>query len=425
MSGKPVISFKDKKTRTRTGKQKLPENRLVFQMNPNCNLDGCDGTCIPSKCTDQNTCLLSGDGQSCKCAVGYFGDQCDQAAVINVVCGKDSITISVIEDFFKYYNIGLGSVHLVNPECRARKEVIAGVAFFTVRTPKDKYEFCGGKPVLKNLTHVTYSLTMMSDQQVYANIVRDPAIKIEYKCVYPFIRTVSLPFPVLPMTSETVTRMDELDADVELSLYRDERYVDVYRGIPVVHFRDRVFVQVTVTRPRDFFNLRVDECWATQTSNPNDTSNLSHTLLLDGCADDETVLFITKSIAYRNGTMAQGGQNGVSSTVRFSFEMFRFVTKPHELYLHCVVHLCTQVHGESCVPECKSIMKRAASLKEPLQGLVSYGPIRVDVPEQSELNMVFTLMLPIAAVWILALFLLILIYIAKAGNKRMASDSPL
>lgn len=66
---------------------------------------------------------------------------------MRVVCGKDSITIFVIEDFFKYYGVGLGSVHLTNPECRAKKEVIAGVAFYTVRTPKNKYDYCGGKPV--------------------------------------------------------------------------------------------------------------------------------------------------------------------------------------------------------------------------------------------------------------------------------------
>lgn len=76
--------------------------------------------------------------------------------------------------------------------------------------------------------------------------------------------------------------MDELDADVEFNLYRDERYVDAFAGVPTVHFRERVFMQVSVTRPIEFFNLRVDECWATQTSNPNDTESLSHTLLLDG-----------------------------------------------------------------------------------------------------------------------------------------------
>ncbi|XP_017328972.1 zona pellucida glycoprotein d [Ictalurus punctatus] len=397
---------------------------IVLAVSLLCSLEHVTGKCIPSKCVDPNTCSLSDDGLSCKCAAGYFGDQCDQAVLMNVVCGKDSITISVIEDFFKYFNIGIRSVHLTNPECRARKEVIAGVTFFTVRTPKDKYTFCGGQPVEKNITHVIYSLTLMSELQVYRNIVRDSAIKIEYKCVYPFIRTVSLAYPVLPVTSEAVLRMDELDATVELSVYRDERYVDVYGGVPTVHFRERVFVQVSVTRPRDFFNLRVDECWATQTANPNDTSSLSHTLLLDGCADDETVSFITKSITYRNGTMAQGGQNGVSSTVRFSFEMFRFIVEPHELYLHCIVHLCTQGHGEACVPECKSIVKRDAPSMEPLEGLVSYGPIRLVEPEQPKMNMLFTLMLPMAVVWIVALFVLILIYIAKAGNRHMVSDCP-
>lgn len=69
------------------------------------------------------------------------------AVKMNVVCGKDSITVFVIEDYFKYYNVDLGSVHLANPECRAKKEVIAGVAFYTVRTLKDKYEHCGGKPI--------------------------------------------------------------------------------------------------------------------------------------------------------------------------------------------------------------------------------------------------------------------------------------
>lgn len=72
---------------------------------------------------------------------------CVTAVTMNVVCGQDSITVFVIEDFFKYYNVGLESVHLANPECRARKEVIAGVAFYTVRTPKHKYMLCGGKPI--------------------------------------------------------------------------------------------------------------------------------------------------------------------------------------------------------------------------------------------------------------------------------------
>ncbi len=49
----------------------------------------------------------------------------------------------------------------------------------------------------KNITHVVYSLTLMSDPRVYGNIVRDPVVQIEYKCIYPYIRKLSLAFPII------------------------------------------------------------------------------------------------------------------------------------------------------------------------------------------------------------------------------------
>lgn len=58
------------------------------------------------------------------------------------------------------------------------------------------------------------------------------------------------------------------------------------------------------------------------------------------CPDDRTVAFPP------NGT----GHNGESSTVRYSFDMFRFTTEPLELYLHCTVQLCAPDDPESCKP---------------------------------------------------------------------------
>ena len=52
----------------------------------------------------------------------------------------------------------------------------------------------------KNITHVSYSLSLLTDPQVMGNIIRDPVIKIDYTCVFPYIRTVSLPFPVVPFS---------------------------------------------------------------------------------------------------------------------------------------------------------------------------------------------------------------------------------
>lgn len=58
------------------------------------------------------------------------------------------------------------------------------------------------------------------------------------------------------------------------------------------------------------------------------------------CVNDDTVTFL-------NTTM---GANGEASTIRYSFDMFRFVVEPHDLYLHCTVRLCSLDDDEPCIP---------------------------------------------------------------------------
>lgn len=61
------------------------------------------------------------------------------------------------------------------------------------------------------------------------------------------------------------------------------------------------------------------------------------------CVNDQTVSFVDIS-------SQQSGRNGESSTVRYSFDMFRFTAEPLELYLHCTVQLCPPDDPESCKP---------------------------------------------------------------------------
>lgn len=120
--------------------------------------------------------------------------------------------------------------------------------------------------------------------------------------------------------------------------------------------------------PADLFLLRVNECWATQYPQPNSTEGSVHFLLQNGsellfvlflarerwtphiqwllssrCVKDQTVSFL-------NITEGQSGRNGQKSTVRYSFDMFRFSADPHDLYLHCTVQLCDLDDHESCIP---------------------------------------------------------------------------
>jgi len=64
-----------------------------------------------------------------------------------VVCGKDFITMRMVEDFFKYYNVPLESLRLPNKSCGAQREVIDGVPYYMARISKEKYTLCGGKPL--------------------------------------------------------------------------------------------------------------------------------------------------------------------------------------------------------------------------------------------------------------------------------------
>ncbi|XP_070687464.1 zona pellucida glycoprotein d [Pempheris klunzingeri] len=371
-----------------------------------------EGACSVEHCTDSTRCLLSKDQKSCKCVVGYYGDLCDKNAHIKVMCSKDYITIGAQADFFTYYNVPLESLHLPNKSCRAHKEVIKGVPFYISRISKDKYLACGGKPLEKNFTHISYSLSLRSDPQVIGNIIRDPVIKIDYTCVYPYIRRVSLPFPVIPFSTETVMRVDDLDATIQMLLYTDESYTNAYTSAPAIELRDKVYVEVTVTEPADFFLLRINECWATQFPQPNTTEGSTHTLLLNGCVNDETVSFL-------NTTVGQPGRNGESSTIHYSFDMFRFTTEPHNLYLHCTVQLCEPDDQQSCTPNCNSISKREAVREHPTQGLLSYGPIKIEMPDRPQSSILTAVVLPVAAVWTVGFFVVILILVAKAGSRRL------
>lgn len=111
-------------------------------------------------------------------------------------------------------------------------------------------------------------------------------------------------------------RIDELDATIQMMLYTDRSYTKAYSSAPTIELRDKVgqrfaqfnqshcgsaicisdgfertfkktkcfqvYVEVAVTQPADFFLLRVNECWATQSPQANTTEGLVHTLILNG-----------------------------------------------------------------------------------------------------------------------------------------------
>ncbi|KAG7473983.1 hypothetical protein MATL_G00101610 [Megalops atlanticus] len=331
-------------------------------------------------------------------------------ATINVVCAKDHITIMVNEHFFRYYNVKMETLHLGNEACRAHREVIFDVSFYVVRTFKDQYAYCGGKSI-QNSTHVIYSQILVSGPEINGKILRNPTVRIEYQCVYPYIRTISLPFVITPFSSETVMRMNEMEATIMMRLYKDQTYREAFSSSPLLHLRDKVYVEIRITEPEDFFHLTVQECWATPFPKTSQTGS-SHLLLLSGCVKDGTARFL-------NGSAE--GRNRHGSVLRFSFYMFSFIPPSRELYLHCAVQLCIPDDRELCIPECKPISKRDVLKGVSEQGLLSYGPVRLDIPDKTKPSLLLVLVLPVGGIWFLGIFLFIVLAIAKVGRKQMSN----
>ncbi|XP_077954108.1 uncharacterized protein LOC120812860 [Gasterosteus aculeatus] len=217
----------------------------------------------------------------------YRREHSREHARIKVVCGKDFIAIRAMEDYFTFHSVPLESLHLPNKSSEGGHQRCAVLRVqdhdwstnVTIGCKKKrKTSPCQNPEVLvfcffEKKNQISYSPSLQSEPQVIGNIVRNPVIKMNYTCVYPSIRTVSLPFPVILFSSELVMHLDE------------------------------------------------------------------------------------------------------RSTIHYSFDMFRFTAEPHDLYLHCTEH--------------------------------------------SLLCILATVVLPVAGVWILGFFIIILITVIKAGNRRL------
>nr|XP_057944144.1 zona pellucida glycoprotein d [Doryrhamphus excisus] len=376
------------------------------------------GVCDVDFCTNPTKCILSEDKNSCKCVQGFYDDHCDKDAHMRVLCTKDFMGLRATEAFFLYYNAPVTSLHLPNPECGAAREVIDDVPYYMVKVTKDQYMNCGGKPLEKNFTHAIYTMSLQTEPRSTGNIIRNPVIKLDFTCIFPVVTSISLPFEVIPIISEAMVRVDSLEAIIQMKLYTDYSYTQPFTSAPTIELGAKVFVEVTVTEPADFFLLRINDCWASQSRQANDSVGLEHSLLSNGCVNDNTVSF-------HNLSEEQLGLNGQSTTLHYSFEMFRFTAAPHEFYLHCTVQLCDPDDAESCKPNCNSISKREALRADPPQGLLSYGPIRIETPRKPASSVLWTVVLPVAGVWTVGGFLTLVIAMARAGSRKHAQTQDL
>ncbi|XP_039619138.1 alpha-tectorin-like isoform X2 [Polypterus senegalus] len=342
---------------------------------------------------------MENDG-NCTCLGGFMGDKC-QDLIMKVICDTSFMKVMVIKEFFQHHNVSLNSLSLNNPSCLLYEEKQWHVHYYAAILTGTNYTSCGGTDPENNGTHVTFSNKVISRyDQIGEKIIRDYHLEVIFKCVYQLQQLVSLKFPIHPSVREAVLRVHHQEVLIVMEAFKDHKYKEMYSKSFSLKLRERVNIQVRMVNVDAFLMLTVLECWATQTMN---YKGLNHTLILHGCPEDSTTKFDSK--------------NGAHIYFRFSFAMFRFVPHPHELYLHCKVQLCLKDDTIDCIPNCDRSKRQSREIKAEAEGMLSYGPIRIEASEERS-SLLLSAALPVIASVLVAGFLLVLIAIAKAAIKR-------
>ncbi|KAJ8412549.1 hypothetical protein AAFF_G00128850 [Aldrovandia affinis] len=119
---------------------------------------------------------------------------------------------------------------------------------------------------------------------------------------------------------------------------------------------EEVVVEVAINSTLDQIKIVINECWATPTSNPLDST---------------TYFFLQNSCPVPN-TYTTVLQNGNSTASRLSIRIFSFVQQS-VIYLHCKVQICFETSGATCKPDCIGRTERYKNIIA--VGRASSGPI--------------------------------------------------
>ncbi|XP_067906034.1 uromodulin-like isoform X2 [Heterodontus francisci] len=316
------------------------------------NSTGCD----PNPCKNEGMCTLVNGVAQCKCIHGLKGERCEDIKM-EVLCEQTYIKVLILKDYFDWKNITMDSVQLFEGACKAILEVINGKEYYSITIHHNNYTHCG-TVLLSNATHIMY-MNGLQTRHMTGIITRLPSEAIDFTCVYYRERTVQLKFPIQPKTI-AVLHVQEGIVTVSMALYKSSKYESAYVELPVLPWTERLYISVKIEPgENNFFDLTINDCWATPTKNPDDLPQ--YYLIKKGCPTDETV-------QYHN-------QIGNETMANFSVQMFRFVKYP-VVFLHCRTEICVPGSLEPCMIDCPGLsLKTKRDANTPYEGLLTYGPI--------------------------------------------------
>ncbi|XP_044202247.1 pancreatic secretory granule membrane major glycoprotein GP2-like [Thunnus albacares] len=214
-----------------------------------------------------------------------------------------------------------------------------------------------GNILTTNHTHAIYSNSLFIYPMTNTSSIFP--VSLPFSCAYPLDTDTSLNVAIRPFLalaggiSGSGTK-----ARASMSLFRNSNFTETYpAGRVVLPVGSPLYVGVSVDERDPSFAAVLEDCYATHSSNPDDS--VRYSLIQNKCPTDRRQVSVVES--------------GSSSKARFSALFFLLQGEYRDVFLHCSLSLCDQ-RGSSCVPPCTRRTHRSVSSSAPMKPL-TIGPI--------------------------------------------------
>ncbi|KAK2858713.1 hypothetical protein Q5P01_003333 [Channa striata] len=326
-------------------------------------------------CPINSLCINTLGSYTCECRHGKYdvNSVLEPALASHPACNEKGLFSQCLDNlmmggiakpYLTSYVGGKVNVKLNDGRCAVDETAM----FYHFHTSR-KLSKCGTEKRV-NKSHIEFqnilSVTLTKEQPISRR-----GLKVVWKCVYPrhHIRNAKVNVNMQWFVSSSLVELNSsLQLTLTMNLYRDDSYTSEYKNTMFLGLEDTLFFQVALQTNSSFASgllLQVESCWATESTDPQDT--VQGVFLQDSCPVDNTFHWLSV--------------NGLAQSSRFSIQMFT-MPKGLPLYFHCLANICA--HDENCTKNCTSQLRRKRSVSQGKRAaVVSAGPLVVNTRVKS------------------------------------------
>ncbi|XP_075117260.1 pancreatic secretory granule membrane major glycoprotein GP2-like [Leptodactylus fuscus] len=300
------------------------------------NLHCCTETpfCYPY-CTRDEVCSVLNEAATCDCnSTTYEGIKISDVKPI-VSCEGGLMTVSVCRCQLQQLGYDTSSFHLINDSAACNYPYTDAIDYIRVDSMEVKAAigWCGNV-FSKTDSKIYFTNTLHISPKPGLSPTISP-IAFNFTCEYNLTMQTSLSFSPKPIRVNILTpQTGSGTLTVVMAAYSDPEFIVPIQQSDVVYVKSKIYLGLfSPDMDGRAFALRVEKCFATPTSDPNDPNQF---------------VFVNGGCAVNGDVQTTVLQNGNATEARIQTSAFLFNDYP-EVYIFCNVRLCDKSIGcEGC-----------------------------------------------------------------------------